>query len=184
MGCRRYHLSPEVEWVGQDPADNQAGDMGNINHKNGSGRLGDFGEGGVVEFTGIGAESSQNQLRLVFFGQVGQLVVINRPGLDVCHPVADKLVLTGYGCDWMAVTQVTAMTQVHCQDLVASFEPGMIGGLVGLGPGMGLDVGVISPEQLLGPVDRQSFNLVGVGLAAIIAPAGVALGVFVSKDGP
>ncbi len=54
-----------------------------------------------------------------------------------------------------------------------------VDGHVGLGAGVGLDVGVLGAEELLGPVDGQGLDDVDVLAAAVVALAGVALGVLV-----
>ena len=47
---------------------------------------------------------------------------------------------------------------------------------------MGLHVGETAVEQLLGPVDGESFRDVDEFAAAVIAPPGIALGVLVGHD--
>src|SRR5215469_7037766 len=47
---------------------------------------------------------------------------------------------------------------------------------------MGLDIGEGAVEQALGPVDRQFLGDIDVFAAAVVSPAGIALGVLVRKD--
>src|SRR5690606_27544780 len=54
-------------------------------------------------------------------------------------------------------------------------------GLVGLRAGMGLDVGVVGAEELPGAVDGQLLRHVDVLAAAVVALAGVPLGVLVGE---
>ena len=56
-----------------------------------------------------------------------------------------------------------------------------IDGHIGLAAGMGLDVDVIGAEQFLGPIAGQVFHHVDVFAAAVIAPAGIPLGIFVRQ---
>ena len=56
-----------------------------------------------------------------------------------------------------------------------------VDGQVGLAARVRLHVGVLGAEQLLGPVAGQVFDDVDVLAAAVIAPAGIALGVFVRQ---
>ena len=58
-------------------------------------------------------------------------------------------------------------------------EQRVVDGGVGLGAGVRLDVGVLGAEQRLGPVDRQLLADVDELAAAVVALAGVALGVLV-----
>ena len=67
------------------------------------------------------------------------------------------------------------------EDRVARFEQRHVGGVVGLGAGVRLDVGVVGAEQLLGALDRQFLGDVDLLAAAVVAAAGVALGVLVGQ---
>ena len=73
------------------------------------------------------------------------------------------------------------MVERHAEEGVARFEQGHVGGVVGLGAGVGLDVDVVGAEQRLGPVDRQFLADVDLLAAAVVAAAGVALGVLVGQ---
>jgi hypothetical protein len=53
-----------------------------------------------------------------------------------------------------------------------------------MGAGMGLDVGVVGAEQRLGATDRERLGDVDELTTAVIAPAGIALGIFVRQDRP
>ena len=55
-------------------------------------------------------------------------------------------------------------------------------GLVHLRAGVGLHVGEVGAEQLLGALDGERFGDVDVLAAAIVALAGIALGVLVGHD--
>ena len=52
---------------------------------------------------------------------------------------------------------------------------------VGLRAGMRLDVGEAAAEQLLGALDRQRLGDVDELAAAVVAPARIALGIFVGQ---
>ena len=56
-----------------------------------------------------------------------------------------------------------------------------VDGVVGLGAGVRLDVGVLGAEERLGPIDRQLLGDVDLLAAAVVAAAGVALGVLVGQ---
>ncbi len=80
-----------------------------------------------------------------------------------------------------AVGEVAAFGQAHAHDGVARLEEGQEHGLVGLRAGVRLHVGGVGAEQLLGAVDRQLLDDVDVFAAAVVALAGVALGVLVGQ---
>ena len=58
---------------------------------------------------------------------------------------------------------------------------GLVHGEVGLGAGVGLHIGIFGAEQLLGALDGNTLDLVNIVAAAVIARAGIALGVFVRQ---
>jgi len=82
----------------------------------------------------------------------------------------------------MAVRQVAAVGQVHPHDPIAGLQDGEVDRLVRLGPGVGLDVGVLGAEQLTQPLARQPLHHVDELAAAVVAPSGVALRVLVRED--
>ena len=63
------------------------------------------------------------------------------------------------------------MVERQPEERVARLEQRHVGGVVGLGAGVGLDVGVLGAEQLLGAVDRQLLGDVDLLAAAVIAAA-------------
>ena len=72
--------------------------------------------------------------------------------------------------------------QAH--DRVAGLEQRVVDGGVGLRAGVRLDVGVLAAEQRLRALDRERLDHVDVLAAAVVALAGVALGVLVGATEP
>ena len=73
------------------------------------------------------------------------------------------------------VAQMTAGGQVQAQEPVARLGQGEEHRLVGLGTGMGLNIGVGGAEELLGPVDCRLFDHVDELAAPVEAVARIAL---------
>ena len=74
------------------------------------------------------------------------------------------------------------MGQVHAQDPVARADRAQVGGHVGLGAGVGLDVDVLGArEELEGTLLGEPLGDVDVLAAAVVALAGQALGVLVGE---
>ena len=73
------------------------------------------------------------------------------------------------------------MVERHPHDRVAGLDHRHVGGVVGLGAGVRLDVRVLGAEELLRAVDRELLGDVDLLAAAVVAPAGVALGVLVGQ---
>ena len=77
--------------------------------------------------------------------------------------------------------QVAAVREVHRQHRVAGIEEGEIARLVHRRAGQRLHVGVLGAEQRAGAIAREVLDRVGELLAAVVAPAGIALGVLVGQ---
>ncbi len=73
------------------------------------------------------------------------------------------------------------MRQRHGQHGVAGCGEGGVGGEVGAGAGVRLQVGVLGAEELLGPLDADQLGLVDLRAAAVVTPVRVALGVLVAQ---
>jgi hypothetical protein len=77
--------------------------------------------------------------------------------------------------------EVPAGGEVHAHERVAGLEEGEERRLVRLRAGMRLHIGKAAAEELLGAVDGQLLGDIDELAAAVIAPAGIALGVFVGE---
>ena len=97
------------------------------------------------------------------------------------HAVADELVELAREVQLHAVRQVAAVGQVEPQHRVARLERGEVDRLVGLRAAVRLDVGVLGAEELLGPVAGEVLDHIDVLAAAVIPPAGIALGILVGQ---
>ena len=81
----------------------------------------------------------------------------------------------------MAVRQVAAVGQVHAEHGVAGLQRGHVHGHVGLRAGVRLHVGVLRAEKLLRAIDGELLGDVHEFAAAVIALAGIALGVLIRE---
>ena len=81
-----------------------------------------------------------------------------------------------------AVGQVPAGGQRQPHNGIAGLQQGHHHSAVGLAAGMGLDVDEGTAEQVLGAFDGQGLGDIDEFTAAVIAPSGIALGVFVGHD--
>ena len=78
--------------------------------------------------------------------------------------------------------EVTAMGEVHAKNGVARVEQRHVGGGIGLGTGMGLDVSVFGVKKFFGTIAGQVFDDVGILAAAVVPFAGVAFGILIRED--
>ena len=81
---------------------------------------------------------------------------------------------------WVAVCEVPAIRQIHGQNFIAWAQNRQVNRGICLAARVWLHVGVVSSEQYFGAFNRELFNDVDLFAAAVVAFAGVALGVFVS----
>ena len=77
--------------------------------------------------------------------------------------------------------EMSAVGQIEAEHDVARLQGREVDGRVGLGAGVRLHVDVIGAEDLLGAVSGQVFGHVDELAAAVVAMAGIALGVFIGK---
>lgn len=102
--------------------------------------------------------------------------------VGLAHVVRHDVVELAGEVDAHAVGQVTAVRQVEAEDGVARAEEREHRRGVGLGARVRLHVRGLGAEQVLDPVDGQLLDDVHVFTAAVVAAAGVALGVLVRED--
>ena len=161
---------------------NETGDVGHVNHQVGAHLVCDAAEGGEVDDAGVGGCAGDDDLGLLAEGLLAHLVHVEALGLLVDAVGADLVELAGE-VGRRAVSEVAAVVEAHAHDLVARLDEGGVGSLVGLGAGVGLHVGVASAEELAGAVAGEVLDEVDLLAAAVVALAGVALGVLVGEDG-
>ena len=75
------------------------------------------------------------------------------------------------------------MVEAHAHEGLAGLHEGGVDGEVGLGAGVGLDVGVLGAEEAVEALDGEGLGDVDELAAGVVAAAGVALGVLVGHDG-
>ena len=143
--------------------------------------MGDVGEGLEVDGPGIGGGSGQDHAGPVLPGQVPDLVIVDAAVGP--QAVGHHIVILAGEVDRRAVGQVAALVQTHAQHCVPMLAQGLVYGEVGLGAGVGLNIGVVGTEKLLGPLDGDVFHHVHALTAAVVTLARVALGVLVGENG-
>ena len=169
-----------LDRVGVLAGGDEAGEVGHVDHQLGADRVGDLAEGGEVELARVGRPAGDDQRRPVLLGEPRDLVHVD-PQVLAADVVGDRVVELAGDVELHPVAEVAAVVERHPEDRVARLDQRHVGGVVGLGAGVGLDVGVLGAEQLLGAVDRQLLGDVDLLAAAVVAAAGVALGVLVGQ---
>src|SRR6202012_1346025 len=82
----------------------------------------------------------------------------------------------------MAMGEMAAGGQIQTHEGVARRKQGIEDFLIGVGARMGLHIGVGRAEQLAGAVDGDLLDDIDIFAAAVIALAGIALGILVGQD--
>ena len=90
------------------------------------------------------------------------------PVVLAIHVVRDRVVEPARDVDFHPVGEVAAVVERQPQKGVARFEERHVGGVVGLGSGVWLDVHVLRPEELLRPVYSELLGDVYLVAAAVV----------------
>ena len=133
-----------------------------------------------VDHPRVGRGAGDDQLGPVLLGQVRQSLEVDAL-VALAHAVADEVVQTAAGVDRRTVGEMAALVQAHAEDGVARLEHGQVGGEVGIGARVGLDVGVLGAEELARPPPGEVLGPVDDRVPAVVALARVALRVLVGE---
>ena len=154
--------------------------MRRVDHKERPDVVRDLAEGVPVDEPGVRGIAGDDHPWTVFFCQTVDLVDVDRLGVLV-ETVGDDVEQPAGEVHLRSVREVAALIEPHTEDRVAGVEKGQVGGHIRLGAGVRLHVGVLGAEQRLGTFHGQRLDLVDHRTALVIAPAGVALRVFVRE---
>ena len=183
--CRRRHnMKAIIEGVLRHSTSNQPRDMRHIGHEQSANLVANRRKACKIQLARIGTKARQDDLRLMFLRHPLQLIVVNLTCSHILHLVTDEIILAGTMRHGRTMRQVATMTQIHREDGIAWLAPCKIHCFIRLSATVRLDISMVSPEELLGAVNRQLLYLVGILLPPIIAPARVTLAIFISKDTP
>ena len=76
---------------------------------------------------------------------------------------------------------MAAVGEVHTHHRVPHLTEGGVDGVVGLGAGVGLNIGVVRAKELAGPLPGNILHHVHALTAAVVTVGGIALSVFVGQ---
>src|SRR5580704_2903735 len=179
VGRRRHDMGMR-QWGGIDAGGDEAGIVRHIDHEEGANLVGHLAEARPVDVTRVGRSAGHDQPGLLLARHRFHLLVVDQVavGLDaVRHDLEPLARLVGR----RAVCEMAALVECHAHEFVAGLQQRHEYRLVGLRAGVRLHVGERAVEQLAGAVDGELFGLVDFLAAAVVAPAGIALGVFVGE---
>ena len=163
-----------------DPGRDEAREVGHVAEKERADLVGNLAEAPRLYGPRIGGAATDDQLRPVLLREREHVVVVDDVALTR-DAVVDDVVEPAREVDLEAVRQVTAVRELEREDRVARFQAGEVDGHVRLRTRVRLHVRVLRAEELLRAVDGQLLDLVDHLAAAVVAPAGIPLGVLVRR---
>ena len=179
MGRRGDDVSV-LHRVLQQASCDQTSRVSHIDQQDGTYCVGDLAHALVVPLTAVGRTTTDDQLRLVLQGQLLHLVVVHAARL-AAEVIADVVVENTRRVYSATVREVAALIEVQAHEGVARLQDGEQYSLVGLCTRVGLHVDKLSAEELLHAVDGEVLHLVHHLATAIVALAGITLGIFVGE---
>ena len=159
-------------------AGDQSGEMRHVDQEIGADLVGDLAEARELDEAAVGRAAGDDELRPVLAGKLRHLVDVDAPVL-LAHAVLHRLEPFARQVRRRAVRQMAAGVEAHAQNRVAGLGERQEHRLVRLAAGVRLHVGEAAAEEPRHPLDRELLGHVDVLAAAVIAPARIALGVFV-----
>ncbi len=157
--------------------------MRHVDEEGRADRVGDLAHPGPVDDARVRGEPPKDHLGAHLLRQLRHRVVVDHLGLAI-DAVRMDLVELAAEVGGASVCEVAAGRQVHPHHSIARLAHGHVDGGVGLRAGVRLDVDVVGSEELLRAFDRERLDLVdSLASAAVIAAAGIALGVLVGEKG-
>ena len=163
------------------PRGDQAGEMRHVDHEIGADAIGDLAEAREVDDARIGRAAGDDHRRLVLLGEPLDLVVIDAVIVGA-HAILHGVEPFAGEVGRRAVGKMAAGSEAKPHDGVAGLQQRQHDGLVRLAARMRLHIGEGAVEQALGAIDGQLLDHVDILAAAVIAPSGIAFGIFIGEQ--
>src|SRR5690606_28183956 len=132
-----------------------------------------------VNDAGVSREATDDHLRLVLFGLLRPVFVVNFAGL--INTVRNAVVKFAGEVDRGAVSKVAALRQVHTQSGIARLQQRGVNSEVSLRARVRLDVRVVSAKEFFRTVNRQLLDDINVFATAVVALARITFSIFVGQ---
>ena len=158
----------------------EAGEVRHVAEQQRADLVGDLPELVGLDGARIGGPAADDQLRPVLLREAEHLVVVDEIRLAAHAVVGDRVQASGE-VDLEPVCEMAAVRELEREDRVAVLERGQVDGHVRLRARVRLHVRVLGAEERERTVDRGLLDLVDHLAAAVVALAGVALGVLVRR---
>ena len=162
------------------PGGDEPGEVRHVAHQHRPDLVGDLAEPVGLDRARVRGAAADDQLRPDLLRLREHLVVVDHHRLARDAVVVELVELPGE-VDLQPVREVAAVVEREPEHAVARLEHGEVDGHVRLRARVRLDVRVLGAEQLLRAVARELLDLVDDLAAAVVALAGIALGVLVRR---
>ena len=166
--------------VGVRTTGDEAGDVRRVEHQHRSRFVGDGLERFGVEPARVARGAGHDELGPMLQRKVTHLLHIDS-FVARRHFVGHEVVELAAGVHRRTVGEVPTVIEAEAEHRVAGLEQCLVDTHVGVGAAVRLHVGMVGTEQCLHALDGQRLDLVDDGIAAVVALARVALGVFVGE---
>ena len=154
--------------------------MRHVDHQQGTDLVGNLAHTLIIPVAGISRAAADDQLRTFAEGDFLHLVVIHAAGL-LLDIVFRCMIEDTRTIDRRTMRKVSAVRKVESEERIPRIEDCQKDSGVGLRPGMRLDVSPFGSEEAFDAFDGDSFALVHHLATAVVAFAGITLGVLVSQ---
>ena len=159
----------------------QPGEMRHVDEQHRADLVADRAEAGEIEVARVGRAAGDDHLRPMLLGKPLDLVEIDQMVVAARTPYWIAL---NHLPDWAGgAPWVRCPPAARLMPMIVSpgFKQRHHHRAIGLRARVRLDVGEAAAEQLLGALDRQSLDRVRRPAALVVAPARIALGIFVGQ---
>ena len=179
MGCRCNDVGILHRVVEQSCGDKTSG-MCHVDHKQCSHLVGNLTHTLVIPLTAICRTTTDDKLWLVLDGKSFHLVIIHSSCLLV--EVISHRAIQNSGCvDSRTMREVTAVCKVEAHECVSWLKHCEQHCSIGLCARVRLNIGIFSAEEFANSVDSKLFHLVNNAATAVVALAGITLGILVGE---
>ena len=168
--------------IGMRASRDETRDVSHVDEEESPDGIGDLAESREVDLARVGGSAGGDHLRFDLLGLFSEGVVVDAAVGQGDAVVGDFVEFAGE-VGLVPVGEVASVREVHGEDAIAGLEDAEVDGHVGLAAAVGLDVGVVRAEELLGALDRKVLDDVDMFTSTVPTASGISLGILVGEAG-
>ena len=158
----------------------QTSNVRHIHHQHSAVAVGNGCQLFKVDGTGIGRSTGHQQLGAHLCHLLGQGIIVNA-AIGIADAIGNEMIVFAAHVGGAAVGEMAALRKIHAHHGISQLQQGKIHSQIGLCTAVRLHIGIFCTKQLTGTVDGQLLHFVHKLAAAVIAVAGITLGIFIGK---